>query len=38
MKAVVIRRFGGPEVLEIAELAVPEPAPARCGSASRRPP
>jgi NADPH2:quinone reductase len=25
MKAVVIRRFGGPEVLELAELAAPEP-------------
>src|ERR1700761_765035 len=25
MKAVVIRRFGGPEVLELAELAIPEP-------------
>jgi NADPH2:quinone reductase len=25
MKAVVIRRFGGPEVLEIADLPVPEP-------------
>ena len=26
MKAVVIHRFGGPEVLEVAELDVPEPA------------
>ncbi len=26
MKAVVIHRFGGPEVLELAELEVPEPA------------
>jgi NADPH:quinone reductase len=26
MKAVVIDRFGGPEVLQIAELDVPEPA------------
>src|SRR5579872_7363397 len=25
MKAVVIHRFGGPEVLELAELEVPEP-------------
>jgi NADPH:quinone reductase-like Zn-dependent oxidoreductase len=25
MKAVVIHRFGGPEVLEVAELDVPEP-------------
>jgi NADPH:quinone reductase-like Zn-dependent oxidoreductase len=27
MKAVVIRRHGGPEVLEVAELPVPEPGP-----------
>ncbi len=27
MKAVVIRRFGGPEVLEVADLPVPEPGP-----------
>ena len=26
MKAVVVRRFGGPEVLELADVAVPEPA------------
>ncbi|MFF8770524.1 alcohol dehydrogenase catalytic domain-containing protein [Kitasatospora sp. NPDC015120] len=27
MRAVVVRRFGGPEVLELAEVAVPEPGP-----------
>lgn len=27
MKAVVVRRFGGPDVLEVADLAVPEPGP-----------
>jgi NADPH:quinone reductase len=26
MKAIVIHRFGGPEVLEVAELAIPDPA------------
>ncbi|MFI5914218.1 NADP-dependent oxidoreductase [Dactylosporangium sp. NPDC051541] len=27
MRAVIIRRFGGPEVLELAEIAIPEPGP-----------
>ncbi|WP_410636361.1 NADP-dependent oxidoreductase [Amycolatopsis sp. cmx-4-83] len=27
MRAVVVRRFGGPEVLEVAEVPVPEPGP-----------
>ncbi|MFF2353769.1 alcohol dehydrogenase catalytic domain-containing protein [Kitasatospora sp. NPDC058115] len=27
MRAVVVRRFGGPEVLELVEVAVPEPGP-----------
>jgi NADPH:quinone reductase len=27
MRAVVIRRFGGPEVLEIADVPVPQPGP-----------
>ncbi|WIX91573.1 NADP-dependent oxidoreductase [Amycolatopsis sp. DG1A-15b] len=27
MRAVVVRRFGGPEVLEFAEVSVPEPGP-----------
>ena len=27
MRAVVVRSFGGPEVLEIAEVPVPEPGP-----------
>lgn len=27
MKAAIVRRFGGPEVVEIADLAVPEPRP-----------
>ena len=28
MKAIVVRKFGGPEVLELEDLAVPEPGPA----------
>ncbi|HYN95646.1 MAG TPA: alcohol dehydrogenase catalytic domain-containing protein, partial [Pilimelia sp.] len=27
MRAVIVRRFGGPEVLEIADVPVPEPGP-----------
>ncbi|WP_344337106.1 alcohol dehydrogenase catalytic domain-containing protein, partial [Kitasatospora putterlickiae] len=27
MRAVVVRRFGGPEVLELVEVPVPEPGP-----------
>ena len=37
MRAVVVRSFGGPEVLEVAEVPAPLPGRARFGSGSRRP-
>ena len=36
MRAIQMSEFGGPEVLKLVELPVPEPAGARSWSASRR--
>src|SRR5947209_1908977 len=37
MKAVRFNQFGGPEVLEIAELPDPHPGPDRCARGRRQP-
>ena len=35
-RAIVVERYGGPEVLQFSEVGLPPPARARCGSATRR--
>jgi NADPH:quinone reductase-like Zn-dependent oxidoreductase len=36
MKAIRVHKFGGPEVLQLDDVADPSPARARCWSRSRR--
>jgi NADPH:quinone reductase-like Zn-dependent oxidoreductase len=35
MRAIQYTAFGGPEVLQLVDVPVPDPGPGRCGSPSR---